>query len=494
MKLLVLFLSLCVLLSGAVTSAQDYTLETLQTKLKSLESDADIAALCKEFMQHADDIDVIRNAQSIWEGLDHESVLAFSKKLFTENPQSAKYAYLYGRVVDSPSEQIKLGRKAVELDKQWPYGYRLVLATYINDLFTKPDDNEETRTLKQMLTQDAPLFKTFATLEKNKNISLQFLYKLQEYQKNWSDALSTLEEAKNAGVNWVSPMDMATTYSGLGQYDTALQLIRDYFTNDPQVAAMPKDQQESIIDNYYTTALTKAGAFQKVIEYIKAKDNYQNDKSALYNLACTYSLMGDNNNAFASLTRAVEHGWDEVTHTKTDTDLQPLHADQRWENIIARIQTNWDNGAPARKKEALAKKIVKPAPDFDLLDVNNEHVKLSDLRGKVVILDFWATWCNPCRMAMPVINDFTRNYAKPKVKVFSVNVWEQGKRKPKKFMEENNYAMILLYGNNDIAQAFGVQGIPHLCVIDADGNIRYEESGYSENLLENLIWWTEDLL
>ncbi|MEW5995028.1 MAG: TlpA disulfide reductase family protein, partial [Candidatus Zixiibacteriota bacterium] len=93
-----------------------------------------------------------------------------------------------------------------------------------------------------------------------------------------------------------------------------------------------------------------------------------------------------------------------------------------------------------------------------------------------------------------VVNEFTKNHANDNVRVFSINVWERGKSPARRFMDKNNYAMTLLYGNDELAKAYGVEGIPHLCVIDKNGNIRYVEKGFTDGLDEKLVWWTEDCL
>jgi len=150
---------------------------------------------------------------------------------------------------------------------------------------------------------------------------------------------------------------------------------------------------------------------------------------------------------------------------------------------------------PERRKHALAQKITEDAPDWTLEDVNGDMVSLAGLKGNVVVLDFWATWCGPCRMAMPELDEFTESLTTDKVKVFSVNVWERaGKERPAKFMKENEYDMTLLYGTNELAEAYGVDGIPHILVIDQDGKIRYRHAGYTEGVGETVGFWTEDLL
>jgi thiol-disulfide isomerase/thioredoxin len=131
------------------------------------------------------------------------------------------------------------------------------------------------------------------------------------------------------------------------------------------------------------------------------------------------------------------------------------------------------------------------APDWTLSDATGKKVKLSELRGKVVVMDFWATWCGPCKRSMPDIDKFAREHASPDLLVFSVNVWERSPDVALEFWKQQNYAMTLLFGDRSLTTAYEVQGIPHLCVIDVDGVIRYSQAGYSPQLADYLVKWTE---
>ena len=84
------------------------------------------------------------------------------------------------------------------------------------------------------------------------------------------------------------------------------------------------------------------------------------------------------------LTQAAKFGWDKAGHTGTDSDMEALHSDSRWETVMASVQANWDKGGPERKTEALAGKVDEVAPDWSLPDVNGNMVSLSDLKGKVL--------------------------------------------------------------------------------------------------------------
>jgi hypothetical protein len=86
------------------------------------------------------------------------------------------------------------------------------------------------------------------------------------------------------------------------------------------------------------------------------------------------------------------------------------------------------------------------------------------------------------------------NQERPDLEVISLNVWENAPEKAEAYMREHGFAMRLLYGTDEIAEAFGVEGIPTLVVIDQEGIIRYREVGVHEGLRENLGWYTEEIL
>lgn len=490
-SLLALLLTTCLLLAGLI-SAQEYTEEAFTQKLNSLEDQVQLVELFKDYMANASDIDLIRNIQSQWESTDAEAVLAYSRELYEANPNSATYAYLLGRVAETPMEQIELGRKAISLSMLWPYGYRLVTATYVQNLFEADPNDEYVTELKAMLPQDEKHFATLIQLEPEADYPLQFNFALQKYLEDTDGALATLDKAKEMGARWASPIQYATIYAMQGNFDRSLTTITEFI--DAQ--GVPAEERQMYIDYYYRNSLVSAGAHDAAIEYFESKPDYASNNEAQYDVACLYALQGDTDKSFAALNSAVETGFDKIENAKSDEELESLHVDPRWETALAGIQKNWDEGKPKRKAEALAKKISEPAPDWSLEDKDGNIVKLADLRGNVLVLDFWATWCGPCRMAMPVINEFVNEKAKEGVKVFSINVWERTPNKalPLQFMNENDYAMTLLYGDKDLTTAYGIQGIPFICVIDKEGNIAYKESGYSEQLGENLEWWTESLL
>src|SRR6266567_1564245 len=125
---------------------------------------------------------------------------------------------------------------------------------------------------------------------------------------------------------------------------------------------------------------------------------------------------------------------------------------------------------------------AKPANlNFTLKDVNNKDVKLSAYKGKVVLLDFWATWCGPCKIEIPWFKEFHDKYAKSGLEVIGV-VTEDTPEKARPFAAEWKMNYTVLNGNerDDLDDAFGPMfGLPITVVISRDGKICAKHVGLS---------------
>jgi cytochrome c biogenesis protein CcmG/thiol:disulfide interchange protein DsbE len=123
--------------------------------------------------------------------------------------------------------------------------------------------------------------------------------------------------------------------------------------------------------------------------------------------------------------------------------------------------------------------IGKIAPDFELKTLDGKKLKLSSLKGKVVIIDFWATWCGPCRMEIPSFIKLQKDYKKKGLVIIGMALDE--KDKVVKFAKENKISYTIVIGNDDITiQYGGINAIPATFVIGKDMKIKYQHVGVTD--------------
>jgi peroxiredoxin/outer membrane lipoprotein-sorting protein len=128
------------------------------------------------------------------------------------------------------------------------------------------------------------------------------------------------------------------------------------------------------------------------------------------------------------------------------------------------------------QREATTKSVGKQAPAFSLHDVENKPLNLSDLKGKVVLLDFWATWCPPCRAELPNLELLHRDFKEKGLLVLGVDSEEPTDQAA--FMEKFGYTFRSLVDPNDkIKNLYNVSGIPTTVLIDKEGNIQMFDMG-----------------
>ena len=140
-------------------------------------------------------------------------------------------------------------------------------------------------------------------------------------------------------------------------------------------------------------------------------------------------------------------------------------------------------GKSAVEEAALAGMLNEAAKRFALRDLEGKLVKLADLKGKVVIVDFWATWCGPCKASFPFLQQVYEKYKGNKnVQILALNTWERvagsaREEAVKKLLLENKYTFRVLYDDSTVTN-YGVDGIPTKFVIDKTGTIRFKSIGF----------------
>jgi peroxiredoxin len=119
----------------------------------------------------------------------------------------------------------------------------------------------------------------------------------------------------------------------------------------------------------------------------------------------------------------------------------------------------------------------KPAPDFTLNDTQGHSVTLSGYKGKIVLLDFWATWCGACQFEVPWYSEFSKKYGDKGLAVVGVSMDKNGLTAVKPYMEQKKMDYTVVLGNDYLVPPFGLKTIPVTWLIDRDGKVAVAHVG-----------------
>jgi len=125
---------------------------------------------------------------------------------------------------------------------------------------------------------------------------------------------------------------------------------------------------------------------------------------------------------------------------------------------------------------------TRPTPNVAVQTADGETVRLNDYKGKVVLIDFWASWCPPCKASFPALDAIRREYQAKGLEVLAVNLDER-RHDADAFLAAHPHSLTVLYDPKGVSpQAFAVKGMPSSFLIDRAGNIRFTHMGYSGNV------------
>jgi thiol-disulfide isomerase/thioredoxin len=128
---------------------------------------------------------------------------------------------------------------------------------------------------------------------------------------------------------------------------------------------------------------------------------------------------------------------------------------------------------------------AKQAENFRLYSTGGKLVSLEDMRGKVVVLDFFATWCSPCRRAVPDLERLYEQYRDVGIVVLGVNIHDTND--PVEYADRMGISYPILVAGEGVAERYGVSGIPAFVVVSPEGEIVFREDGWSPKVMKELV-------
>jgi len=261
--------------------------------------------------------------------------------------------------------------------------------------------------------------------------------------------------------------------------------------NPPSVAKKNIEYAYDLYADTYAYILYKENKFDEALKYEQPVVDHSKtiDPDVYGNYIQILVALGQHDKAKDAAEDAVKAGQGSVN---IKAALKTIYVkDNGNEDGYDKYIASLENASKIKAREELAKTMIdQPAPLFALKDLNGKTYSLSDLKGKVVIVDFWATWCGPCKASLPGMQMAVNKYKDdPNVIFLFVDTWENGDDYlpgVKKFIADNNYAFnVLIDEKRDdgkqgkVVGNYGVDGIPTKFIIDKNGHIRFKYIGYS---------------
>jgi thiol-disulfide isomerase/thioredoxin len=286
-------------------------------------------------------------------------------------------------------------------------------------------------------------------------------------------------------------MYVGSVATGIMAFDlkAAETLIEQELANSTNA---PEDRH--FLLHLYSQVMDKQGDYKKAFAAIKECYEQAVRKSARLTAEYYYlmSKTGGYKEALPELEKAVLAGLaDDNYKAELKSAYAKVNPGKDSNVYLAELTNQFEE----KYKTAIAfKMIAEQAPNFKVTDIEGKEVSLSDFKGKIVVLDFWATWCGPCKKSLPAMQMLVNKYKNdPSVKFLFIHTWETVKN-PKS--DAVNYLLthnldLPLYMDvkdpvtkkNPAVSSFGVAGIPAKFIIDGNGKIRFKESG--------LVWPNE---
>ncbi len=461
------------------------SVETLAASLQGQIGFPEIKSVFEHFIaKYPNSVWLHRDFQSLFDGYEQvQAKLDYYKSMYDANPNSAMANYLYARCLGG-LEAAKLYQKAMELDGKFywaPFGLASSLMT------GNPPDT----------TKAIELYLKAIAIDNSNPMSFSQLTQIYLSRGDYANAIKFADLYATTSPKEYRPVAMkAEALENSGDAAGAKKALIAFSDANPDNGPVKRDLVEKLKrEQRYAEALK----FQHALVPLSRQP-----ADAVVEIAKLHAMVNQPDSALVYLNNAAAQGYSDFRRLERNETLAPVRQLAGFGDLMGKLKSSAEQQRQSRLAPLLANadqartmyvggKLDIAAPTWAFSNLNGETVSLESLRGKVVVVDFWATWCGPCRMTMPLLQDFVERKADG-VEFISMNVWEDDTTKVRPYLADYGYSFNVLFGDQQVAQNYQVTGIPTLVIIDKEGVIRYRHVGYDPVSDQVLLWQTEELL
>ncbi len=467
-------------------------------RLLEATSDEEVVEILKEYLEKIDDMTVIRDIQDTWMEIDEERSRDYFTRRYEQDPNKDN-RYLWARYIDDTFKRLQEARKLIEQYPEYYYGYLLLSFPYNQYLFPdEPEDDMEfnLEKLEEEFGKDRQHLYRWLYLFPEDEFSLYTIYNMKMWKDNYELAEQFLLNTEGMNAQWVnyfSIMDFSIKSERLQPFKTFLPKFMH--TNIEQ-GHITREDSLTTYANYYLMLLRTIGHYDEIDNFLAQHPDLYDEVSIKRRLVSTNLDQGNYEKAFLYLNQLLDAG--NVDYLSIDNEEQwfPLKEHPLWKDFIVKAKQRWDEAKPQRKKEALAQKTERPAPGWELKDLNDNITRLSEYRSQPIIKLFWATWSDDSVEMMKALDEWVKNNNPEKITVLAISLAEPYPEVVQRHINAQGYSdkIRFIRGVDNIPSMYSFQELPFIIVIDTNGNIRYEQQGLSQNIKEKLTWWVEEVM
>ena len=484
-KLILLILALVLTIGLWATPIDDFR----QAYMANQNNPETLDRLIADFKDQDLSLEDHRFFQILWNEVNPKAMQAHYDELLKQNPQNPEYIYLSLRMQDN-EVQLEPARKLIRDYPSFYWGYRIIAVNLSEAIsqgeneayLNSPEYGQDLALIQQGLRS----FGDDAYL----NIAIFYAYKdTTDYQR----AVSALDKISDPVAISSNMRPITTFLLRIKDLDLYTRLISVVMDDAEESGKMTTAEAELNTQYFIMNFLVQSEDISALDVYLAQNPSLKQSPDLSRIIAGLYMENGRTESALDALEVYAASSEVDYMYLSHSNDFAHLKNHHRWEVLLRNAKLVWDQGEEARRAEAIKDRGHILAPAWDLKDLQGKSHKLADLKGQIVILDFWASWCSPCKMAMPNLSKWMQEEMPRGVKVFSVNVMERDLNDGKAYFQSKDFQMTYLEGSPELATAYGVTSIPHFTIIDQAGNIAWHVVGFSYSFEESLNFQIEAL-